>query len=255
MKNKFLPWLIAAGFALLFLSTLIYKEKPPNGESWYNITPLHNSVTLKETKEAAKIPSGTEEFLVSRVIDGDTIELAGGTRVRYIGIDTPEPGQCFSGEATEENKKLVEDKKARLETDVQKFDKYGRTLAYVFVGNLFVNEELVRRGFAKVYTYPPDVKYTEKFVAAQKEARENKLGLWAEGICLPGSQGDDLEPQTTQPSAECGIKGNISSSGEKIYHTPGQRYYEKTKIEENKGERWFCTEEEAEKEGWRKSKI
>ncbi|MBU1628008.1 thermonuclease family protein [bacterium] len=121
---------------------------------------------------------------VSRVIDGDTIELTNGERVRYIGIDTPEtkhpkkPVQYYGKEAYEANKRLVEGKEVRLEFDVTKRDKYGRLLAYVYVGDVFVNAWLVENGYAQVYTYPPDVKYNELFLKLQKEAREKKRGLW-----------------------------------------------------------------------------
>ncbi len=88
-----------------------------------------------------------KEFVVSRVIDGDTIELADGITIRYIGVNTPEVGQPGAEEATEANRALVEGKKVRLEYDVQKQDKYGRTLAYVYLEDgTFVNAELVKNG-------------------------------------------------------------------------------------------------------------
>lgn len=118
------------------------------------------------------------EALCSRVIDGDTIVLEGGQRVRYIGIDTPEEGRPYYLEAKEENKRLVEGKSVRLEYDVEKQDKYGRTLAYVYVGDIFVNAELVKNGYAMVFTFPPNVKYAKTFVVLQKEARTAKRGLW-----------------------------------------------------------------------------
>ncbi|MEA3494250.1 MAG: thermonuclease family protein [Candidatus Margulisiibacteriota bacterium] len=136
-----------------------------------------------------KPPASAPEniYLVTRVIDGDTIELANGERVRYIGIDTPEtkhpekPVQYFGKEAYEANKKLVEGKKVRLEFDVQKRDKYGRILAYVYVDNIFVNAWLVENGYAYAATYPPNVKYQESFLKLQKEARKNKRRLWRGG--------------------------------------------------------------------------
>lgn len=130
-----------------------------------------------------------ETFLVTRVIDGDTIELEDGRRVRYIGIDTPEikdsrkSVQCFAREAMEKNKELVEGKYVRLGKDVSDKDKYGRLLRYVYIQGseeIFVNDYLARQGFALVATYPPDVKYQEKFIEVQKEARVNNRGLWRE---------------------------------------------------------------------------
>ncbi|MDD4879863.1 MAG: thermonuclease family protein, partial [Candidatus Omnitrophica bacterium] len=93
--------------------------------------------------EAAK--SGrTEELRVARVIDGDTVVLEDGRHVRYIGMDTPERGKPYYGEAKKENERLVKGKTVKLEYDVGKADKYGRTLAYVYVDNIFVNAELVK---------------------------------------------------------------------------------------------------------------
>ncbi|OGY26947.1 MAG: hypothetical protein A2Z11_02730 [Candidatus Woykebacteria bacterium RBG_16_43_9] len=203
-----------------------------------------------------------EEILVTRVIDGDTIEIEGGEKVRYIGIDTPEtvhpskPVQCFGKEAALKNKKLVEGKRVRLEKDVSETDKYGRLLRYVYlprgkagVGEVFVNKILVQDGYAFSSTYPPDVKYQDIFSKAEKEAREADRGLWSSCGFIAGAK------TTTAPETDCVIKGNISSSGEKIYHTPGQRYYNQTVISESKGERWFCSEDEATDVGWRKSRL
>jgi len=123
-------------------------------------------------------------YQVERVVDGDTIKLTNGERVRYIGIDTPEtkhpskPVQYFGKEASEENKMLVEGKQVRLEFDVQKRDRYGRLLAYVYVDDIFVNAWLVWQGYAQVSTYPPNVRYQEYFLELQRQARIEKRGLW-----------------------------------------------------------------------------
>jgi micrococcal nuclease len=113
-----------------------------------------------------------------RVIDGDTIELITGEKVRYLGVNTPEVKTCFGDEATKKNKELVELKTVKLEKDISNEDKYGRRLRYVYVGDVFVNDELVKQGFANVATYPPDVKFAGQFLESEKYARENKLGLW-----------------------------------------------------------------------------
>lgn len=201
-----------------------------------------------------------EGVKVVRVIDGDTIEIEGGERIRYIGIDTPEtvdprkPVQCFGVEASNKNKELVEGKMARLEKDITERDKYGRLLRYVWVGDVFVNLELVKQGFAYSYSYPPDVKYQDLFVKAQQEAREAKRGLWnsCPAVAPAGTQVPVSQENSFGDS--CLIKGNISASGEKIYHLPGCGSYEKTKIDEARGEKWFCSESEALAAGWRKAK-
>ena len=123
-------------------------------------------------------------YLVERVIDGDTVELATGEKVRYLGIDTPEsvkpntPPQCFSKDAYKENRDLVEGKYVRLETDISERDKYGRLLRYVYVDDLFVNEFLVKEGYAVSKWYKPNDKYKELIDAAQEYAVTADLGLW-----------------------------------------------------------------------------
>jgi len=131
-------------------------------------------------------------YKVVKVVDGDTIVLEGGTTLRYIGIDTPEVSQgkeCFAEDATKKNQELVEGKNVRLEKDVSEADRYGRLLRYVWVDlpsqgapaqGIFVNESLVREGYATAATYPPDVKYSELFREAERQARENNRGLWGE---------------------------------------------------------------------------
>jgi len=143
-------------------------------------------LTITTTTIKDELPLDEQEniYLVTKVIDGDTIVIESGEVIRYIGIDTPEtvhpsePVECFGKEASNKNKELVEGKKVRLEKDVSETDKYGRLLRYVWVDDIFVNDYLVRQGYAYAYTYPPDVKYSEQFVKAQQKARENSRGLW-----------------------------------------------------------------------------
>ena len=127
---------------------------------------------------------------VRRVIDGDTVELADGRLVRYIGVDTPEvrrragdrwvaDPEPFGHEATEANAELVGNQTVRLEYDVQTHDRFGRLLAYVYVGEVMVNEALLRAGFAQPLTIPPNVKYAERFRAIAEEARMARRGLWS----------------------------------------------------------------------------
>lgn len=219
--------------------------------------------TEQQTEPTATQVAENEGVLVTRVIDGDTIEIEGGARVRYIGIDTPEtvdprePVQCFGVEASNRNKQLVEGKMVRLEKDISETDKYGRLLRYVYVGDNFVNLTLVQEGYAHSYTYPPDVKYQDQFVEAQRTAREQNKGLWGSCLATPEQTQESATtstPTPTQTSSSCDIKGNISSSGEKIYHVIGCGSYNLTKIDEARGERWFCSEAEAVEAGWRKAK-
>lgn len=119
---------------------------------------------------------------VTQVIDGDTITIAGGYKVRYIGIDTPEvypQVEAFGIEAWQANRKLVEGKEVRLERDVSETDKYGRLLRYVYVDDVLVNAELVRQGLAQAKAYPPDIRYQDYLEKMEAEAREAGRGMWA----------------------------------------------------------------------------
>jgi micrococcal nuclease len=136
---------------------------------------------------ASPVPAQSLTARVTQVVDGDTIEVelqGRRERVRYIGIDTPETKhpnrgvEPYGPEATEANRRLVQGQMVRLEFDVQPRDQYGRLLAYVYVGELMVNAELVRQGYALLSTYPPNVKHEALFVRLQREAREAKRGLW-----------------------------------------------------------------------------
>lgn len=129
---------------------------------------------------------------VISVTDGDTIRVSidgKSVPVRYIGIDTPETVdprkdvQCFGKEASAFNASLVAGKKLELERDISDTDKYDRLLRYIWIDGKLVNEELVRAGYARSSSYPPDVKYQDRLRAAEADARANSVGLWAPGAC------------------------------------------------------------------------
>lgn len=170
----------------LFVIYLIYQT----------ITQQNNlTKTILQNKQVVKISSTPIKYItkVVSVIDGDTIILNDKNHLRYIGIDTPELHhpkmklQCFGEEAKIVNQKLVEGKEIIMEKDFSNVDRYKRLLRYVWVKQdgtesaLFVNDYLVRQGFAHASTFPPDVKYAKQFIEAETEARENKRGLWS--IC------------------------------------------------------------------------
>lgn len=136
---------------------------------------------------------------VSQVIDGDTIQLANGKMVRYLGLDTPELhwrtgkqwsdiNEPFALEAKEFNEALVKGKQVRLEFDIERTDKYHRLLAYCFVDNIFVNERILEEGLGLLYTRTPNVKYVDILVAAQKKARQNEKGLWAQELLIKATE-------------------------------------------------------------------
>lgn len=119
-----------------------------------------------------------ENHMVPEVVDGDTIIIENGDRIRLLGINTPEEGMYFYQESSEVLQAILLEKTVTLEKDVSDLDIYGRKLRYVFKGNMFVNLEMVKRGFANIYTYPPDVRYAGELLEAERYARKNNLGLW-----------------------------------------------------------------------------
>lgn len=256
MKINKKNFVLGIGIFLLLLGSFILGRISKDSKSpvpTSTTAPITTSLPSRTETPISSSVSGT--FKVTRVIDGDTIEIEGGEKVRYIGMDTPEtvdprkPVQCFGVEASKKNKELVEGKTVRLEKDSTDRDKYSRLLRYVWVDDLFVNLELVKQGFASSYSYPPDIKYQKEFLAAETEAREAERGLWK---ACPVVATPTINVQEA-PKSDCDIKGNISTSGEKIYHLSGCGSYAKTQIDEKRGERWFCSEKEAQEAGWRKA--
>jgi len=126
---------------------------------------------------------------VRLVVDGDTFHCGDGRKVRLIGIDSPERRQRPFGKNAQQAllRMLPTGSPVLLEHDVTLTDRYGRLLAYVWVGPTLVNEAMVRDGWAVLYTVPPNVKYAERFRRAQHEARTRAAGLWAQNgfACLP----------------------------------------------------------------------
>jgi len=138
------------------------------------------------------------DILVTRAVDGDTLVLESGERVRLIGIDTPEVHeskklyrdaqrtnqdvsmiQQLGRRSHEFTRNLVEGKRVSLEFDAERYDRYKRLLAYVYLKDgTFVNAEIVKEGYASLMTYPPNVKYADLFLKLYQEARQNRRGLW-----------------------------------------------------------------------------
>ena len=133
-----------------------------------------------ERLESQQLSGGGSQFsTVTYVVDGDTVEIDTGERVRLIGIDAAERDAPFYRESRDTLSRLVLNKKVRMEKDVSDKDYYNRLLRYLYVDDTFVNLEMVRQGYATVFMYPPDVTYTAQFLEAQQEARSKQLGLWA----------------------------------------------------------------------------
>lgn len=126
-------------------------------------------------------PPGAERATVTRIIDGDTIEVSidGETfRVRYIGLNAPEWDEVCGSEATQANADLVAGREVTLVRDVSETDRYGRLLRYVYVDEVMVNAQLVADGWVEANSYPPDVTYDDVLAEAGAEAREGGRGCW-----------------------------------------------------------------------------
>jgi hypothetical protein len=187
------------------------------------------------------------------VIDGDTIDL-GGVRYRLHGIDAPEAGQTCAkqGGGTWQCGKQAIKELERLTASGNVScsnlgeDGYGRTLGVCRSGSMDMNEAMVREGLAWSFR-----RYADDYNAVEDEARSKQVGVWQADTQTPWDYRAERWSAAEQEAPDgCPIKGNISRNGQ-IYHAPWSPWYSRTKINTAKGERWFCTEGEAVKAGWR----
>ncbi len=164
---------------LILIAAALYTQ-------WLSQPPHDHNALALITTPTPPAPNGSTR--VARVVDGDTIEIEGGIRVRFIGVNTPETVdprttvQCFGKEASDYTKALLADGLVVLKKDLSDTDKYGRLLRYIYLpDSTFVNLKLVEGGYAYANSYPPDIAHAKEFSAAQAEARLAKRGLW--GTC------------------------------------------------------------------------
>ena len=211
---------------------------------------------LQSSPEKDRIP-----VKVLDVVDGDTIkvEVDGKSEtVRFLLVDTPEsvhpnkPVQPFSKEASKYTEDMLSGSNVELELGIGERDKYGRLLAYVYADGKSVQKSLLEKGLARVaYVFEPNIKYVDDYEKIQKQAQQEGIGIWS---LENYSQEEGYVPKESEErvnetaDSKCKIKGNVNSSGEKIYHVESGRYYKITKPEV-----WFCTEQEAIDAGFRKS--
>ena len=200
----------------------------------------------------------TVAFGQIKIVDADTIIL-NKEKIRLHGIDAPETEQsCYIEEeawpcgikATEYLKKLLEGVSTpSLLCKISSKDRYGRSIAVCYVGEININRNLVENGWALAYS-----EFSKDYIVYEKLASENKVGIWQGVFVEPWDWRKGIRVKAIKKNG-CVIKGNISFNGEKIYHLPNTKSYFKTKISTSKGERWFCSEKEAQAHGWRKPKM
>jgi endonuclease YncB( thermonuclease family) len=209
---------------------------------------LLGGFTGLSTVRAAPLVSGD-----ARVIDGDTIDVS-GTRIRLEGIDAPETAQTCSRnpagswpcgrEAQKALARMIEGR--QVACTAEGYDRYGRMLGVCSVGSEDVNAAMVRNGYAWAF-----VKYSTRYTSEEAAARDAKAGIW-QSESQPAWEFREKRWLVAEDKAPdgCAIKGNVSESGH-IYHMPWGPWYGKVRIETAKGERWFCSEEEAVAAGFR----
>ncbi len=263
--------LVLTGCAVEGGSSNLMEDDSTKDEQVENQTPSETATDETQTEPEEEHEFPRSEVPLIKVIDGDTIKVIINEKeenVRFLLVDTPETNhprmngpQPFGPEAKEFMEEFAAGGKLELELDVSERDRYGRILAYVYVNGVSAQEELLKRGLARVaYIYPPNTRHVDQYQEIQEKAQAEGVGIWSvenyaqedgfypEYVDNPDS--DSKKTQENNPVTEnCTVKGNISSSGEKIYHVETGAYYDRTNPEE-----CFNTEEEAEAAGYRKSK-
>lgn len=194
------------------------------------------------------------------VIDGDTLDIH-GKRIRLHGIDAPESDQvCTRHDGQrwrcgQQAALALDDRigQRTVQCRQQDTDRYGRVVAECFAGGESLNRWLVAQGWAVAYR-----QFSTAYVGDEARARRAGAGIWSGDFTPPAEHRQQARiPAATAASAPpsgCRIKGNISAAGERVYHSPGQQHYERTRIDTAAGERWFCSPAQAEAAGWRPAK-
>lgn len=215
-------------------------------------------VVLKKTGYGAPYSEGMHR--VTNVIDGDTFEIDNGEVVRLIGIDAPEMGKCYGEESQKALARLILDTDVELRKDNIATDRYGRLLRYVYshnanpkVDSIFVNKEMVEKGYARTLYTRDNSKHYLSFAHIENDVEEKERGMWGECEYTTDRVRDNDYTSAEAEDEECVIKSNVNSKKEKRYFLPGCGNYTRVKVEPHKSEQWFCTEEEATQAGFVKS--
>lgn len=190
----------------------------------------------------------------ARIVDGDTLDV-GVVRVRLHGIDAPEAGQTCERDdsrrwqcGTEAMNRLAELAEGKtVECDALDRDPYGRIIARCRRQSIDLNGTMIDEGLAWAF-----LRFSTDFVDREAAARAARIGIWQGEAEPPWDYRENRWARAVAASpGGCPIKGNISGKGKRIYHTPWSPWYDRTRIDEAEGERWFCDEGEAQAAGWR----
>jgi len=177
-----------------------------------------------QSKRTTPIPG--DEITVVGVIDGDTVELEDGRTVRLIGIDTPERGDLYYDSASALTERLLLRKRVRLEFDSDKIDRYGRTLAFIWVDDELSNLEIVREGWAWCYFFEGNLRHSREFLLAQHEAMEKRTGLWKN----PPEETEDYYRASFKSyrfhRPDCNSMDKVDPELEVVYHSKDSAFYD-----------------------------
>ncbi|TSC85262.1 MAG: nuclease [Microgenomates group bacterium Gr01-1014_16] len=179
----------------------------------------------------------TLRHVVTRIIDGDTIEVSGYDKnIRLMGVDMAEEGNCYRNESIKMISDLLLNRSVRIETDIKERDTFGRILGYVYlVDGTFLNKRLLEMGAGEFFYDSVNLKHQDALVSAAESAREMDVGFWE--TCGP-----------------CVVKGNYDIHGKRYYHLPEFRHYSQVVVNLDKADRWFCSEAEAIEAGFTKAR-
>ncbi len=228
---------------------------------------------------ASSLPVSAKTETISgrpQIVDGDTL-IIDGIKIRLNGVDAPETDQScldaydkiYSCGLLSRDKLRLFIGQASIACETEGTDRYGRYLATCFLRNEDLNKWLVGQGLALAY-----VQYSTRYLQSEEQARREDKGLWSGAFIAPwdwrhrtpqtrllGKATVEVSPQAlsqlkvqSPPNGDCVIKGNVNSKGDRIYFLPDTSGYGKVKMDKGFGERWFCSEQEAEAAGWRKGK-
>lgn len=228
-RNGMFCCLAAACLSLILSACAPAATSTPSSELPTTTLRAETPPPSQSAPSLAKTPPAGDKALVTRVFDGDTIEVeidGRAYRLRYIGVDTPEREEPFYQEAFDFNRRLVEDQTVILVKDVSDTDQYGRLLRYVYLEDgTFVNAELMINGMARLVTFPPDVAQTANFRELQRQAQESAAGMWSRpdlvGPCDCDRNLYDCRDFETQAEAQTCYDYCMETAGRDVHRLDG----------------------------------
>lgn len=180
---------------LLLIIIMLLAACDKNGDEKNDESNDTSNIPVEAVENLPVRPENLTTVTVTHVVDGDTVDLADGTRIRLIGINTPELDQPYYDEATQFTRALLENKQVGLEFDADELDQYDRTLAYLWIGDELANYTIVRSGWANSLSIQPNVKYAVYIEQAQEKAAAEGAGIWQQSQATVAIDFVQYDPQ------------------------------------------------------------